>query len=309
MGAAPIARLRARVKRRAVWALTRILQRVAGRAPVIVPEYDLDPRARWGWDGPAQHAVAEILARDEAAYAPAVEAMLELTEWTRSVPRDPVPGSSAPSWENNYWGGMDAVALVSELRRRNPHTYMEIGSGFSTRFARRAIHDFDLRTRIVSIDPDPRAEVDAICDSVLRSRVADLDLEAFDALRAGDVLLVDASHMAFMDSDTAVLFVEVLPRLAPGVLVAIHDVFLPWDYPPTWERRLYSEQYVARRLPARRGQGLGRALPRLARDPRRHARRAPGPALGHRREPLRALRLLVLDGDGQLGVAQAAGCH
>ena len=244
MGSEQIAHLRVRAKRRSVWALTRLLQRVAGRAPVIVPEYDLDPRPRWGWDGPARHAVAEILAREEAAYEPAVEAMLELTEWTRSIPRDEVPESSAPSWENNYWGGMDAVAQVSELRRRNPRTYMEIGSGYSTRFARRAVRDFDLRTQVVSIDPNPRAEIDALCDSVLRSRVADLDPQAFDSLSAGDVLLIDASHMAFMNSDTAVLFVEVLPRLAPGVLVAIHDIFLPWDYPPTWERRLYSEQYL-----------------------------------------------------------------
>ncbi len=277
----PIARPRAGLKRRTVWALTRALQRTAGRAPVIIPEYDLHPRPRWGWDAPPAQAVAELLARDEAAYEPAIEAMLELTEWCRTVARDPVEGSPAPSWENNYWGGMDAVALVSELRRRDPRTYMEVGSGFSTRFARRAIDDFGLRTRIVSVDPHPRAEVDALCDSVLRARAEDLDLATFDSLDAGDVLLIDGSHMAYMGSDVAALFVDVLPRLATGVLVGIHDVFLPWDYPPTWEPRLYSEQYVLAALL------LGGARGWAVRLPAWHVTRIS--TLGARLDPLWAI--------------------
>jgi hypothetical protein len=47
-----------------------------------------------------------------------------------------------------------------------------------------------------------------------------------------------------MSSDVTVLFTEVLPRLAPGVLVGIDDVFLPWDYPATWAGRWYAEQYL-----------------------------------------------------------------
>jgi Methyltransferase domain len=256
-----IARRRAQLRRQTIRALTRLLQRVAGRAPVIVPEYDLHPRPRWGWDAPASHPVAELLADGDAGYEPAIEAMLELAEWTRTVARDPEPGSPAPSWENNYWGGMDAVALVSALRRRDPATYMEVGSGYSTRFARRAIDDFGLRTRIVSIDPQPRAEVDELCDSVLRSAAEDVDLGVFDSLEAGDVLLIDGSHMAYMNSDVAVLFVEVLPRLAAGVLVGIHDVFLPWDYPPTWEGRLYSEQYLLAALLLGGGDGWAVRFP------------------------------------------------
>jgi hypothetical protein len=266
------------MKRRAVWALTRILQRAAGRAPVIIPEYDLDPRPRWGWDAPASHAVGDLLAAGDASYEPAINGMLELTEWTSSVTRDPVPGSPAPSWENNYWGGMDAVALVSELRRRDPGTYMEVGSGYSTRFARRAIADFGLRTQIVSIDPQPRAEVDPLCDTVLRSTVEDLDPREFDRLQSGDVLLIDGSHMAFMNSDVAVLFLEVLPRLARGVLVCIHDVFLPWDYPPSWERRLYSEQYLVAAFL------LGGANGWAVRFPAWHVTRAS--TLGDRLDPL-----------------------
>jgi methyltransferase family protein len=278
MPSEPIPGLQARAKRRAVQGLTRVLQRVAGRAPVIVPEYDLHPRPRWGWGTPAAHAVAEILAAGDAGYEPAIDAMLELSAWAPSVARDPVPGSGAPSWENNYWGGMDAVALVSELRRRNPRTYMEIGSGHSTRFARRAIEDFGLGTRIVSVDPQPRAEIDALCDSVVRSPAEEAGPEAFDALEAGDMLLVDGSHMAYMNSDVAVLFVEVMPKLAPGVLLAIHDVFLPWDYPPTWERRLYSEQYLVAALL------LGGAVGWAVRFPAWHVTRVS--PLGERLDPL-----------------------
>lgn len=72
----------------------------------------------------------------------------------------------------------------------------------------------------------------------------DCPAETFDDLRPGDILFFDGSHRVFANSDTTVLFLEVLPRLRPGVLVHLHDIFLPADYPPQWNRRLYSEQYL-----------------------------------------------------------------
>jgi hypothetical protein len=66
----------------------------------------------------------------------------------------------------------------------------------------------------------------------------------FDRLGAGDVLFMDGSHVALMGSDATVFFLEILPRLKRGVLVGIDDIFLPWDYPPTWTGRVYGEQYL-----------------------------------------------------------------
>jgi hypothetical protein len=121
---------------------------------------------------------------------------------------------------------------------------IEIGSGNSTRFARRATRDFELDTRIVSIDPHPRQTVREIASEVIRSPLEDISLDVFSQLKAGDILFYDGSHVCFMNSDVTVFFLEVLPRLNPGVIVHIHDIWLPYDYPPEWIDRYYSEQYL-----------------------------------------------------------------
>src|SRR5690606_30946570 len=87
-------------------------------------------------------------------------------------------------------------------------------------------------------------EIDMICDNVFREPLEDVGLEIFDALGAGDILYIDNSHRAFMNSDVTVVFLDILPRLKPGVLVQIHDVTLPYDYPEVWIDRHYSEQYL-----------------------------------------------------------------
>jgi hypothetical protein len=110
---------------------------------------------------------------------------------------------------------------------------------------RRAIRDQGLRTRITSIDPYPRASIDAICDSMVRKPLESVDdLSIFDELVPGDIVYLDSSHRVFMNSDVTVFFLDILPRLRSGVLVHIHDIFLPDDYPPEWIGRYYSEQYL-----------------------------------------------------------------
>ncbi len=71
-----------------------------------------------------------------------------------------------------------------------------------------------------------------------------MDLALFRELQAGDVLFIDSSHRCFMNSDVTVLFLEVLPNLPPGVLVQVHDIFIPYDYPREWVERYYAEQYL-----------------------------------------------------------------
>ena len=98
--------------------------------------------------------------------------------------------------------------------------------------------------KVISVDPQPRAEIDALCDKVCRMRLEDSDHQIFSVLQAGDILFFDGSHRVFTNSDVAVFFLEILPSLPPGVLVHIHDIFLPLDYPPEWNDRFYSEQYM-----------------------------------------------------------------
>jgi predicted O-methyltransferase YrrM len=152
--------------------------------------------------------------------------------------------SDSPFWANDWFSPFDGASLYGLIAELTPQRYIEIGSGISTRFARRAIRDLHLRTRIVSIDPCPRNEVDTICDEVMRSRLEDIPREFWEGIETDDLLFVDNSHRSFSNSDVTVFFAEVLPALKPGTVWGLHDVFLPWDYPDTWSDRFYNEQYL-----------------------------------------------------------------
>ena len=149
-----------------------------------------------------------------------------------------------PEWVSEWLPALDGAAIYAFIRSRSPSRYVEIGSGFSTRFAARAKSDGELATEIVSIDPRPRAEVDDLCDRVVRIPLEAADTRIFGELSEGDVLFFDGTHRTFMNSDATVFFLEVLPSLPAGVLVGVHDVFLPYDYPEDFADRYYSEQYL-----------------------------------------------------------------
>jgi hypothetical protein len=57
-------------------------------------------------------------------------------------------------------------------------------------------------------------------------------------------LFIDGSHIVFQGTDGPYLFLRILPRIRPGVLVQIHDIFLPDDYPSDFRDRWYNEQYL-----------------------------------------------------------------
>jgi hypothetical protein len=156
------------------------------------------------------------------------------------------------SFENSYFSSPDAEVLYAMLRWQRPRWYVEIGSGHSTRVARQAVLDGQLPTRITCIDPAPRREVAGIADEIHRERVEGPRARTFlDELLPGDVLFIDSSHDIAPGNDVMHLFLDVLPNLAPGVIIHIHDVFLPYDYPRDWvlEHRLcWTEQYLVAAL-------------------------------------------------------------
>jgi hypothetical protein len=152
--------------------------------------------------------------------------------------------TAAPYWGNVFLPVLDAAALYCQVAMKRPRYFVEIGSGNSTKFVARAIADHGLDTKIISIDPRPRAEIDALCDQVLRQPLESCDPGLFSGLDQRDIVFADNSHRAFMNSDVTVFFCEILPALASGVTVAIHDIFLPFDYPEDWSERYYSEQYL-----------------------------------------------------------------
>lgn len=152
--------------------------------------------------------------------------------------------SIEPTYINGWMPGLDSVLLYSMLAEYKPKKYLEVGSGHSTKFARKSITDNGLSTEIISIDPYPRALIDQICDQVIRQPLEDIDLSIFDSLDANDIVYIDNSHRTFMNSDVTVSFLDIMPRLKPGVFLHFHDICWPLDYPADWAKRYYNEQYI-----------------------------------------------------------------
>ncbi|MCY7410548.1 MAG: class I SAM-dependent methyltransferase [Chitinophagales bacterium] len=115
---------------------------------------------------------------------------------------------------------------------RKPKIYVEIGSGNSTMVARKAIEDHQLKTKIISIDPYPRASIDNLADTLIRKPIENLsDYNFIDELNENDILFIDNSHRSLPNSNVTVCFLEIIPRIKKGVLIHIHDIYLPYDYP------------------------------------------------------------------------------
>lgn len=202
-----------------------------------------DNRPRWGYGRPLNPHLLRVLDRHEPNFRKWLEATVEYTDDLLQVPRRPTT-PSAPYWLSAWLPGLDAATLYAFVRSRAPRRYVEVGSGISTTFVHRARVDGGLDTHITSIDPAPRAAIDALCDEVVRQPLETVDVAFFDELDDGDVLFVDNSHRAFMNSDVVAFFFDILPSLRPGVLVGIHDILLPADYLPMWAPWWFSEQYV-----------------------------------------------------------------
>lgn len=148
-----------------------------------------------------------------------------------------------PSWNNGFFPGLDIIGLYTMLCIYKPAKYIEIGSGNSTKVAYKAINEQGLETEITSIDPFPRVEIDLLADRIIREPFENIDNTFISELGPNDILFVDNSHRIMPNSDSMVFFLEVLPRLKKGVIVHLHDIYLPYDYPQFMCDRCYSEQY------------------------------------------------------------------
>jgi hypothetical protein len=157
-------------------------------------------------------------------------------------------GQGPARFDQDWFPGLDAAAAYAIVRRGRPARIVEIGSGHSTRFLAQAAVDGGLATDILCIDPAPRAPIDALPVRHVASLLRDADPAIVATLRAGDVLFIDSSHVGMPGTDVDRLFLDVLPRLPAGVLVHVHDVFLPDPYPPEWAWRGYNEQLVVAAL-------------------------------------------------------------
>lgn len=141
----------------------------------------------------------------------------------------------------------DARTLYYVLREHKPARYLEVGSGLSTYYATLAAArnaDDGAPLKLTCIEPYPFPALDELPGfELIESVVQDVPLETFATLEAGDVLFIDSSHALKIDSDVAYLFLEVLPRVKPGVLVHIHDVPFPFNTPFPADMWLFGERW------------------------------------------------------------------
>jgi hypothetical protein len=202
-------------------------------------------RPRWGHSRPAHPGLSKLFAANKASYTEVLRKVHAHCSWFERIPFAFTPGiPDGAGWVGGPINAIDLAFLYTFVASEKPRTYLEIGSGVTTLFAARAKRDHNLATRIVSIDPCPRTEVDAVCDEVLRFGLEQYDLAAFASLQPGDIIFMDGSHRSFMNSDVTVFMLDVLPYLTPGVIVHFHDVVLPFDYPDMFVDWYWSEQYI-----------------------------------------------------------------
>jgi hypothetical protein len=155
-------------------------------------------------------------------------------------------------FENIYFPRLDASVYYALIRDLKPRRCIEIGSGYSTRIAALAFDRNEAEGRggeLMCIEPYPAARLteSKARFTLVEKRVEDVPLTLFESLEQNDILFIDSSHVLTTGGDVCFEFLEVLPRLAPGVWIHVHDIFFPCDYPADWllERRwARNEQYV-----------------------------------------------------------------
>ncbi|MBP7864810.1 MAG: class I SAM-dependent methyltransferase [Acidobacteria bacterium] len=144
---------------------------------------------------------------------------------------------------NGFYPTPDAELYAAMIRWFRPTAVTEVGSGYSTAVARAAVDHLGLPSKIRVIDPAPRRAVENLAHAVEYRRVEDSSLLA-DLPGPGTLLFIDSSHVCRRGGDLPFLYCRVLPSLPPGVLVHVHDVFIPFDYPDVYVRMFYTEQYL-----------------------------------------------------------------
>jgi hypothetical protein len=154
------------------------------------------------------------------------------------------------TYANGFYTSPDAEVLYTVVCKFQPRQILEIGCGNSTRISRQAIMDGKLSTRLVCIDPRPRTEIQAFADEMHLERIESPEsLKYFRSLEPGDVLFIDSSHELRLGNDCVFLYLRALREVKPGVIIHIHDIFLPWDYPVAWkETHPWAEQYLVQCL-------------------------------------------------------------
>jgi hypothetical protein len=142
-------------------------------------------------------------------------------------------------YDNRSYGPGDAAVYWAILHAETPRRILEVGSGFSSALALDAIEWSGLDCLCTFVDPYPdlaREVTDPLPPGhrIVPARIQDVGLAELARLDAGDILFIDSSHVLKTGSDVHFELTEMLPRVPPGVLVHVHDVFTNLEYPAEW---------------------------------------------------------------------------
>lgn len=150
---------------------------------------------------------------------------------------------------NGHFEWMDARLLYYFLQKNKPKKIIEIGSGNSTLLTLNTKQIFNLDLDIICIEPYPSEILIKLHNTgkitLINNCLQNVDLNIFTKLTENDILFIDSSHVGKLDSDVMFYFTKIFPLLNKNVLVHIHDIFFPYDYPLEWlkEGRFWNEQY------------------------------------------------------------------
>jgi hypothetical protein len=207
-------------------------------------EYKVNFKPRYGHGLPAHQDLLKIIDENRDEYKKLLTKALILKKNIWTIKDSKIENNSTnPCWNNGFLPGLDIVAIYTILTEFKPKKYVEIGSGNSTKVAYKAKIEQNLDTEIISIDPQPRAEIDSLANKVIRLPFENSNFDVVSELNENDILFIDNSHRILPNSDSMVFYLEILPKLKKGVIVHIHDIYLPYDYPQFMCDRFYSEQY------------------------------------------------------------------
>ena len=208
-------------------------------------EYKVKLKPRYGHGLPAHPELYKIIDANRETYIKLLKKALVNKKNIWAIRDSKVEtDNDKPAWNNGYLPGLDIIGIYTMLARFKPKRYIEIGSGNSTRVAHKAFIEKDLSTEFISIDPKPRTEIDQLPNRMIRQPFENVNLDIVAELNANDILFLGNSHRILPNSDSMVFFMEILPRLKRGVIVHLHDIYLPYDYPQFMCDRFYSEQYA-----------------------------------------------------------------
>lgn len=155
---------------------------------------------------------------------------------------------------NGTFESVDGEILYCMIRNFKPRKIIEIGSGNSTCLSTQAILENKEKDRreceLIAIEPYPNKLLEKGFpgfSKLIKKEVQNVDLSLFNQLKENDILFIDSSHVLRVGNDVQYEYLEILPRLNRGVIVRIHDIFLPMEYPKAWvlkSKRFLTEQYL-----------------------------------------------------------------